>query len=249
VAKSEKPEGEKKPKSDKPKGEKAEKPAKSEKAEKGEGKAKGKGKAEGSESAPSGPAPTPRLQIKYQKEALPALAQKLGRKNPMSLPRLEKIVVNMGVGIATQEKKHLETAVEAMGLISGQKPIITNSRKAISAFKLREGMPIGCKVTLRGRKMYEFFDRLVSIALPRVRDFRGVSRKAFDGNGSYSLGLSEQLVFPELNPDKYLRVQGMNITFVVRNASDDESRELLTILGVPFQAPAEPKKKSETSKS
>jgi len=246
----EKPEGEEKPKpkSDKSKGEKADKP-KSEKAEKGEGKAKGKGKAEAGESAPSGPAPTPRLQIKYQKEALPALAQKLGRKNPMSLPRLEKIVVNMGVGIATQEKKHLETAVEAMGLIAGQKPIITNSRKAISAFKLREGMPIGCKVTLRGRKMYEFFDRLVSIALPRVRDFRGVSRKAFDGNGSYSLGLSEQLVFPELNPDKYLRVQGMNITFVVRNATDDESRELLTILGIPFQAPVEPKKKSEASKS
>ena len=186
--------------------------------------------------APAGPAMTPRLQTKYQKEAIPALAEKLGRANPMSLPRLEKIVVNMGVGIATQEKKHLEVAVEAMGLITGQKPIITKSRKAISAFKLREDMPIGCKVTLRGRKMYEFFDRLVSIALPRVRDFRGVNRKAFDGNGSYSLGLSEQLVFPELNPDKFLRVQGMNITFVVRNASDDESRELLRILGVPFQA-------------
>lgn len=244
MAKSEKPAGDK-PKSDKPKSDKpkAEKP-KSDKAEKGESKAKGK-KAEASEdAASSGPAPTPRLQVKYVKEALPALAEKLGRKNPMSLPRLEKIVVNMGVGIATQEKKHLETAVEAMGLITGQKPIVTNSRKAISAFKLREGMPIGCKVTLRGRKMYEFFDRLVSIALPRVRDFRGVSRRAFDGNGSYSLGLSEQLVFPELNPDKFLRVQGMNITFVVRNASDDESRELLTIMGVPFQAPAEPKKKS-----
>lgn len=188
-----------------------------------------------------GPPPTPRLQTKYVKEALPELAKKFGRENPMSLPRLEKIVVNMGVGIATQEKKHLETAVEAMGLITGQKPIVTKSRKAISAFKLREDMPIGCKVTLRGRKMYEFFDRLVSIALPRVRDFRGVSRKAFDGNGSYSLGLSEQLVFPELNPDKFLRVQGMNITFVVRNASDDESRELLRILGVPFQAEAAPK--------
>ena len=198
--------------------------------------------------APAGPAPTPRLQTKYQKEALPALAKKLGRENPMSLPRLEKIVVNMGVGIATQEKKHLETAVEAMGLITGQKPIITKSRKAISAFKLREDMPIGCKVTLRGRKMYEFFDRLVSIALPRVRDFRGVSRKAFDGNGSYSLGLSEQLVFPELNPDKFLRVQGMNITFVVRNASDDESRELLTILGVPFQAEVVKKEKAAAAK-
>ncbi|WP_145100998.1 50S ribosomal protein L5 [Anatilimnocola aggregata] len=182
------------------------------------------------------------MHTKYLKEALPALAEKLGRSNPMSLPKLEKIVVNMGVGIATQEKKHLETAVEAMGLITGQKPIITKSRKAISAFKLREDMPIGCKVTLRGRKMYEFFDRLVSIALPRVRDFRGVSRKAFDGNGSYSMGLAEQLVFPELNPDKFLRVQGMNITFVVRNASDDESRELLKIMGIPFQAEVAPKK-------
>jgi large subunit ribosomal protein L5 len=193
--------------------------------------------------ASTGAAPTPRLQTKYFKEALPALAKKFGRSNPMSLPRLEKIVVNMGVGIATQEKKHLETAVEAMGLITGQKPVITTARKSISSFKLREGMPIGCKVTLRGRKMYEFFDRLVSIALPRVRDFRGVSRKAFDGNGSYSLGLSEQLVFPELNPDKFLRPQGMNITFVVKNATDEESRELLTILGIPFQAEAAPKAK------
>lgn len=206
--------------------------------------AKAKSKKDDEAKAESkGPAPTPRLQTKYIKEALPALAEKFGRSNPMSLPKLEKIVLNMGVGIATQEKKHLETAAEAMGLITGQKPIITKSRKAISAFKLRENLPIGCKVTLRGRKMYEFFDRLVSIALPRVRDFRGVSRKAFDGNGSYSLGLSEQLVFPELNPDKFLRVQGMNITFVVRNASDDESRELLRILGVPFQAEAAPKAK------
>jgi large subunit ribosomal protein L5 len=132
-----------------------------------------------------------------------------------------------------------------MSLITGQKPIITIARKAISAFRLREGMQIGCKVTLRGRKMYEFMDRLISLALPRVRDFRGISRKAFDGNGSYSLGLSEQLVFPELNPDKFTRVQGMNITFVIRNATDDESRELLTQLGMPFQTeePVKAKKK------
>jgi large subunit ribosomal protein L5 len=131
-----------------------------------------------------------------------------------------------------------------MGQITGQKPIITKARQAISAFKLREGMPIGCKVTLRGRKMYEFMDRLISLALPRVRDFRGISRKAFDGNGSYSLGLGEQLVFPELNPDKFSRVQGMNITFVIRNASDDESRELLTQMGMPFQTDdPDPKKK------
>ncbi len=189
------------------------------------------------------PAPPPRLLVKYQKEVLPALAGKLERKNILSLPRLEKIVVNMGVGAATQEKKHLETAAEAMGLITGQKPIITKSRQAISAFKLREGMPIGCKVTLRGRRMYEFMDRLISLALPRVRDFRGISRKAFDGNGSYSLGLSEQLVFPELNPDKFLRVQGMNITFVVRNATDDESRELLAQMGMPFQTEEQGKQK------
>jgi large subunit ribosomal protein L5 len=222
------------------KGDKPAKPPKGEKAEKGEkgGSEKGakgdkKGKAAAEE--PAGPLPTPRLHEKYSQQVLPTLAEKFGRQNKLSLPRLEKIVVNMGVGAATQEKKHLETAAEAMGLITGQKPIVTIARKAISAFRLREGMQIGCKVTLRGRKMYEFMDRLISLALPRVRDFRGISRKAFDGNGSYSLGLSEQLVFPELNPDKFLRVQGMNITFVIRNATDDESRELLTQMGMPFQ--------------
>jgi large subunit ribosomal protein L5 len=221
-----------------PKAEKGgDKAAKAPKGEKkgGDKKDKDKGKAEA-----AGPAPTPRLQERYSKEVLPALAEKFGRQNTLSLPRLDKIVVNMGVGAATQEKKHLETAAEAMGLITGQKPIITIARKAVSAFRLREGMQIGCKVTLRGRKMYEFMDRLISLALPRVRDFRGVSRKAFDGNGSYSLGLSEQLVFPELNPDKFLRVQGMNITFVIKNATDDESRELLTQMGMPFQT-EEPK--------
>jgi large subunit ribosomal protein L5 len=221
------------------KAEKAAKPPKGEKADKGGGKpAKGEKGGKGDKGAPAepaGPLPTPRLQEKYFKQVLPTLAERFGRKNIHSLPRLEKIVVNMGVGAATQEKKHLETAAEAMGLITGQKPIITKARKAISAFRLREGMQIGCKVTLRGRKMYEFLDRLISLALPRVRDFRGISRKAFDGNGSYSLGLSEQLVFPELNPDKFTRVQGMNITLVVRNATDDESRELLAQLGMPFQ--------------
>jgi large subunit ribosomal protein L5 len=180
-----------------------------------------------------------RLQEKYRNEVLPALAEKFGRKNKLSLPKLEKIVVNMGVGAATQEKKFLEAAVDAMSQITGQKPVVTTARKAISAFKLREGMAIGCKVTLRGKRMYEFMDRLISLALPRVRDFRGVSRTAFDGHGSYSLGLSEQLVFPELNPDKFTRVQGMNITFVVKNATDDESRELLTRLGMPFQTEGE----------
>jgi large subunit ribosomal protein L5 len=240
---------ESKPKDAKPKEGKEPKEAKAKEGKKdggggkeGGGKEKGKGK-KGEPAEPAVPAPTPRLQIKYQKEVLPALAGKIGRKNPHALPRLEKIVVNMGVGAATQEKKFLETAAEAMGQITGQKPIITKARQAISAFKLREGMPIGCKVTLRGRKMYEFMDRLISLALPRVRDFRGISRKAFDGNGSYSLGLGEQLVFPELNPDKFTRVQGMNITFVVRNATDDESRELLTQMGMPFQTEEPTKKK------
>jgi large subunit ribosomal protein L5 len=223
-----------------PKAEKGDKPAKApkgDKAPKAEKGAKAEKKAKGEEAAePAGPLPTPRLQEKYSQQVLPTLAEKFGRKNALSLPRLEKIVVNMGVGAATQEKKHLETAAEAMTQITGQKPIITIARKAISAFRLREGMQIGCKVTLRGRKMYEFMDRLISLALPRVRDFRGISRKAFDGNGSYSLGLSEQLVFPELNPDKFTRVQGMNITFVIRNATDEESREMLTQMGMPFQA-------------
>jgi len=227
-----------------PKAEKGDKPAKAPKGEKGEKGAKAeKGEKKGKAAAPeepAGPLPTPRLQEKYAQQVLPTLAEKFGRKNKLSLPRLEKIVVNMGVGAATQEKKHLETAAEAMSLITGQKPIITIARKAISAFRLREGMQIGCKVTLRGRKMYEFMDRLVSLALPRVRDFRGISRKAFDGNGSHSPGPSEQLVFPELNPDKFTRVQGMNITFVIRNATDDESRELLMQMGLPFQT-EEPK--------
>lgn len=243
---SDKPEKPEKP-AKAPKAERADKPEKPAKAPKGEKPEKGggekaakgeKGEKKGKAAAPAepaGPLPTPRLQEKYFQQVLPTLAEKFGRKNKLSLPRLEKIVVNMGVGAATQEKKHLETAAEAMGLITGQKPIITKARQAISAFRLREGMQIGCKVTLRGRKMYEFLDRLISLALPRVRDFRGISRKAFDGNGSYSLGLSEQLVFPELNPDKFLRVQGMNITLVIRNANDDESRELLTQLGMPFQ--------------
>jgi large subunit ribosomal protein L5 len=182
---------------------------------------------------------TPRLKEKYLNEILPSLKEQLGRQNRLSLPKLEKIVVNMGVGSAIQEKKHLESAVEAMAQITGQKPIITKSRKAIAGFRLREDMPIGCKVTLRGVRMYEFLDRLVALALPRVRDFRGVSSSAFDGRGNYSLGLTEQLVFPELNPDKFTRVQGMNITIVTSTDSDDEAREMLRQFGMPFQASEE----------
>ena len=177
----------------------------------------------------------PRLQEKYENEILPELKEKLGRTNRLSLPRLDKIVLNMGVGSAIQEKKHLEAAVAALTQIAGQKPVITKSRKAIAGFRLREDMAIGCKVTLRRARMYEFLDRLVALALPRVRDFRGVSAKAFDGHGNYSLGLTEQLVFPELNPDKFTRVQGMNISLVTSTDSDDEARELLRLLGMPFQ--------------
>lgn len=214
--------------------------AKAGKAAKEAAAAKEHGERESKDKTPKAAvaAVTPRLQVKYHSEIVPELASKLGRTNKLSLPRLQKIVINMGVGAATQEKKFLETAAEAMGQIAGQKPIITTARKAISAFKLREGLQIGCKVTLRNQRMYEFMDRLISLALPRVRDFRGINRKAFDGHGNYSLGLSEQLVFPELNPDKFLRVQGMNITFVVSNATDDESREMLRMFGMPFQAEA-----------
>jgi large subunit ribosomal protein L5 len=181
-------------------------------------------------------APPPRLWQRYLDDIRPALAQKLGRDNPHALPRLDKIVINMGVGSAISDKKHIEEATLALAQIAGQKPIVTKSRKAIANFRLREDMPIGCKVTLRGPRMYEFLDRLISLALPRVRDFRGLSPKAFDGHGNYSLGLSEQLVFPELNPDKFLRTQGMNVTMVIASSrSDDESRELLRGFGMPFR--------------
>ncbi|HTU25388.1 MAG TPA: 50S ribosomal protein L5 [Pirellulales bacterium] len=185
---------------------------------------------------PPGGKPTPpRLWERYEKEVVPALANKLGRKNRLSLPRLEKIVVNMGVGSAVTEKKHLEDATAALAQITGQKAMITQSRQAIAGFRLRENLPIGAKVTLRGTRMWEFLDRLISLALPRVRDFRGLNPNAFDGNGNYSLGLSEQLVFPELNPDKFLRPQGMNVTIVMSTHSDDEGRELLKQLGMPFK--------------
>lgn len=181
---------------------------------------------------------TPRLQEKYLTEIRPELAKRLQRANPESLPRIQKIVVNMGVGKATQEKKHLEVAVDAMTQITGQKPVVTLARTSVAGFRLREGMAIGCKVTLRRQRMYEFLDRLISLALPRVRDFRGTSRTAFDGHGNYSIGLSEQLVFPELNPDKFTTPQGMNITLVCSNATDEESRVMLEMFGLPFRQDA-----------
>jgi len=169
----------------------------------------------------------------------PQLAEALERTNPHAIPKLVKIVVNMGVGVAVTEKKYLEEAIGAMTQVTGQKPIATLSKAAVSGFKLRENLPIGCKVTLRGRRMYEFFDRLVSLALPRVRDFRGLSSTAFDGHGNYSLGLSEQMVFPEINPDRYTRPQGMHITMVTTAKTDDEARQFLVAMGMPLKKDGE----------
>jgi large subunit ribosomal protein L5 len=192
-------------------------------------------KKEKPESDSASPPPVPRLQTLYEEEIVPQLKDKLKRENRLALPRLEKIVVSMGVGSATQDKKHVEDATSAMAEITGQKPVRCKSRKSIASFRLREGLDIGCKVTLRRARMYEFLDRLISLALPRVRDFRGLNPDALDGHGNYSLGLSEQLVFPELNPDKYTRVQGMNITICTKSSSDDETRDLLKAFGLPFR--------------
>lgn len=177
----------------------------------------------------------PRLLDRYRTEIAPQLAKELGRENPHSIPRLVKIVVNMGVGKAIQDQKILEEVSEHLAVITGQKPIITKSRKSISQFKLREGMSIGCCVTLRGARMYEFLDRLIQLVLPRVRDFRGINPKAFDGQGNYSLGLNEQVVFPEINADKVKHIQGMNIAIVTTASNNDEGRSLLTAFGMPFR--------------
>lgn len=178
---------------------------------------------------------TPRLLEKYNSQIISDLKTKLGKTNIHSVPKLEKIVVNMGVGSAIQDKKYLEEALDVLTQITGQKPVITKARRSIAGFRLREGMNIGCKVTLRGARMYEFLDRLISIVLPRVRDFRGLNPNSFDKRGNYNLGLVEQLVFPELNPDKYTKSQGMNITFVTNVDSDDDARELLREFGMPFK--------------
>jgi large subunit ribosomal protein L5 len=176
-----------------------------------------------------------RLQEKYVKEIMPAIAKKFGRTNVHSLPKLTKIVVNMGIGRAITDKNRMTEAVEQLGLITGQKPQITKAKQAISTFRLRAGMEIGCRVTLRGKRMYEFLDRFINLALPRIRDFRGVNPKSFDGNGNYNLGLSEQLVFPEVDPDKVNFTQGMDINICTSSRSDDEARELLKLFGMPFR--------------
>jgi len=176
-----------------------------------------------------------RLKEKYLKEVVPALMSKFNYKSIMQAPKIEKIVINMGVGDAVQNSKALDNAVEELAAISGQKPVVTRAKKSIAGFRLREGMPIGAKVTLRGERMYEFLDKLVSVSLPRVRDFRGVSKKSFDGRGNYTLGIKEQLIFPEIDYDKVAKVRGMDIVIVTTAKTDEEARELLAQLGMPFQ--------------
>ena len=176
-----------------------------------------------------------RLKEKYLQEVSPALMGKFGYKSVMQVPKVEKIVINMGVGDAVQNTKSLDAAVEELTIITGQKPVVTKAKKSIAGFRLREGMPIGAKVTLRGERMYEFLDKLIAISLPRVRDFRGVSKKAFDGRGNYTLGVKEQLIFPEIDYDKVSKVRGMDIVIVTTANSDEEARELLTQFGMPFQ--------------
>lgn len=178
----------------------------------------------------------PRLKEKYIKEIVPKLMKSGKYKNVMQVPRLQKICVNMGVGIATQNIKELDSAVEDIATITGQRPVITKARKSIAGFKVREGNPIGCMATLRGNMMYEFLDRLLNIAIPRVRDFRGLSRKSFDGSGNYTMGIKEQLIFPEVEYDKVLSVKGMNITITTTADNDEEALELLSGFGFPFRS-------------
>ena len=177
-----------------------------------------------------------RLQDKYRSEVVPALKQKFGYTNPMEIPKLEKIVINMGLGDCKDNSKSLELAVSELSTIAGQKPLVTKAKKSIANFKVRAGQNVGAKVTLRGQRMYEFADKLVSIVLPRVRDFRGVSPKAFDGRGNYALGVREQLIFPEIEYDKIDKVRGMDITFVTTAKTDEEAKELLSLMGAPFSA-------------
>ena len=176
-----------------------------------------------------------RLQEKYENSVRAELANKFAYKSSMQIPKVEKIVINMGIGDAVANVKVLDDAVEELTLITGQKPVVTKARKSIANFKLREGVAIGCKVTLRGERMYEFFDKLVSVALPRVRDFRGLSKDSFDGRGNYTLGIKEQLIFPEINYDKVLKIRGMDIVIVTTANTDEEGRELLKELGMPFK--------------
>jgi len=192
-------------------------------------------KPKAKEAAPAVPAVPARLKIRYEKELRVELMKALGFANPMQAPKLDKIVVNMGLGEAINNGKIIDASVEQLGSITGQKPVVTKSRKSIANFKLRQGQSIGAMVTLRGERMYEFFDRLVSVALPRVRDFKGVSPKAFDGKGNYTLGVREQIIFPEINYDRVEKIKGLNITVVTTARNDEEGRALLRHLGMPFR--------------
>lgn len=183
----------------------------------------------------------PRLKSKYEDEIVKAMTEKFGYTNRLQVPKLEKVTLNMGVGEASQDKKKVTTAAEEMALIAGQKPVITRAKKSIAQFKLREGMPIGCKVTLRRDRMFEFMDRLVTVAMPRIRDFRGLNAKSFDGRGNYAMGLKEQIVFPEISYDKIDKVRGMDIIVTTTAQTDDEARELLRLFGFPFQGEAQEK--------
>lgn len=177
-----------------------------------------------------------RLQEAYRKEFIPALVREFKYKNTIEVPALERIVLNMGLGEAIQNIKMLDAAVEELGLIAGQRPVVTRARKSIASFKLRAGMPIGCMVTLRRQRMYDFFDKLVNVALPRVRDFRGVSDRSFDGRGNYTLGIKEHIIFPEIDYDKIDKIKGMNITIVTTARTDEEGKALLRMMGVPFRS-------------
>ncbi len=210
---------------------------------KAEGKAKGKppeaveAKAEGKAQRPKASSRhTARLRDRFDKEVAPALMKEFELKNPMAVPRLNKVIINMGVGEATQNAKVIDPAANELQQIAGQKPVVTKAKKSIAAFKVREGMPIGVMVTLRGDRMYEFLDRLINVALPRVRDFRGVSTKSFDGRGNYTLGLRDQLIFPEISYEKVDKSRGMNVTIVTTARSDDQARALLKGIGMPFRA-------------
>jgi len=186
----------------------------------------------------------PRLRQRYDEQIVKAMTDRFGYKNPLEVPRLEKIALNMGVGEASQDKKKVQIAAEEMELIAGQKPVITKAKKSVAQFKLREGMPIGCKVTLRRERMYEFLDRLITIAMPRIRDFRGLNPKSFDGRGNYAMGIKEQIVFPEISYDRIEKVRGMDVIVTTTAKTDEEARELLRLFGFPFPAEAQEEKEA-----
>ena len=176
-----------------------------------------------------------RLKELYKEVVVPEMMKRFGYKNPLQVPRIEKVVINMGLGAAVQNIKIIDNAIEELSVITGQRPVVTRAKRSVAAFKLRAGMPIGCMVTLRRERMYEFLDRLFNVALPRVRDFRGLNPKGFDGRGNYTIGIREQIIFPEINYDKVERIQGMNITIVTNAKTDEEAREMLKLLGMPFR--------------